>query len=118
MGKPPPRRSPRATLLLHGWEWLAGLLVLGIWLGFPWYLVAVLAGYGFHMVTDHMFNRRGLWSYFLVYRARRGFQLSKRASYWDLDHVYGGLQGEVPLAGRLIERWIGKSGIRGRGNLE
>ena len=27
------RREAMATLVLHGWEWLVGLVFLGIWIG-------------------------------------------------------------------------------------
>jgi hypothetical protein len=69
-------RRPVAVWMLHGWEWLVGLVVLGVWVGFPWWLVAVLVGYGLHLITDHLFNSGGLGNYFLIYRARHRFQRS------------------------------------------
>ena len=41
------QREPVAIYLLHSWEWLAGLAVLGVWTGFPWWLVALLVGMAF-----------------------------------------------------------------------
>ena len=109
------RRQPVATFLLHGWELLAGLVVLGIWIGFPWWLLAVLVGYGLHLATDHLFNGGGLWNYSLIYRARYRFQLTRLADGWDFDHAYSVLRKEVPPAVMLIEWWKGRTHPPDRG---
>ena len=103
------RRQPVATFLLHSWEWLAGLVVLGIWAGFPWWLAAVLVGYSLHVITDYLFNGRGLRSYFLIYRAINWFQAEKLFPGLDHSQAYGVLQKEVPVAARLIEWWNRRS---------
>ncbi len=98
-------RPPVATLALHAWEWLAGLTALGIESGFPWWLSAILVGLGLHLVTDHLFNKGGPWTYFLAYRALHRFQVNRLAPQWDFDHAYEVLKKEVPPAVRLIEWW-------------
>ena len=98
-------RKPVATFALHAWEWLAGLTALGIESGFPWWLSAILVGLGLHLVTDHLFNKGGLWTYFLTYRALHRFQVNRLAPQWDFDHAYEVLKKEVPPAVRLIEWW-------------
>ena len=100
--------KPVATFVLHAWEWLAGLVALGIWTGFPWWLVAVLSGYGLHLITDNLFNRGGTWSYSLVYRARHRFLVERLAPGWNLDRGYDVLRKEIPFAVRLIEWWGGR----------
>ena len=109
------RREPVATFLLHGWEWLAALVVLGLWTGFPWWLLAVVVGYGLHLLTDHVFNGGRIWSYSLIYRARHAFRMEKLAPDWKMDHAYGVLQKEVPFAARLINWWSSRSGMDDRG---
>ena len=102
------RREPIATFVLHGWEWLLGLVVLGLFMGFPWALSAALVGYGLHLITDQMFNNGGLWSYSLVYRARHRFRAAELAPDWDFDHAYEVLRSEVPFATATIEWWRGR----------
>ena len=101
------RRQPLTVLLLHGWEWFIGLVVLGIFVGFPWWLVAVLVGYGLHLTTDHVFNRGRLLCYSFIFRASYRFQMAKVAPNWDLAHGYDVLRSEMPFAANLIERWNG-----------
>lgn len=102
-------RRPVAVYLLHGWEWIVGLALLGLWTGFPWWLVAVLAGYSLHVVTDHMFNNGGPWTYSLAYRARHGFRVARVAPQWNPSHAYEVLQKEVPFALTLIDWWKRRS---------
>ena len=103
------RRQPVAVFVLHGWEWLAGLIAFGIWAGFPWWLVATLVGYGLHLTTDHLFNHGDLLSYSLVYRARHGFLRVRVASNWNSERTYEALAREVPFAVWLIECWKRRS---------
>ena len=100
--------NPVATFVLHAWEWLAILVAVGIWTGYPWWHMAVLSGYGLHLITDHLFNRGGTWSYSLIYRARHRFLVQRLAPGWNLDRGYDVLRKEIPFAARLIEWWIGR----------
>ena len=90
------RRRPVTVLALHGWEWVALLVGLGIWAGFPVWLVAVLVGYCLHLATDHQFNSGLLWSYSFVYRARHRFKREKVAPNWNFEDSYEILQRELP----------------------
>ena len=101
------RRRPVTVLALHGWEWLAVLLAVGIWIGFPGWLVAVLVGYGLHIMTDHLFNSGTLWSYSFIYRARHGFRREKVAPNWEFANTYEILRQELPFAASILDRWNG-----------
>ena len=105
-------REPTATFVLHSWELLTGLAVFGLWAGFPWWLMAVLLGYGLHISTDHVFNPGRLLSYSLVYRAYHRFKVARLAPDWDFDHAYGILRAEVPPAALLMKWWRNKSRVR------
>ena len=98
-------RKPIATTLLHGWEWVATLLVVGILMGFPWWLLAMSVGHGLHVVTDQLFNGGGWRAYSVSYRASHGFQMVNVSPDWDSEHAYGVLQKEMPNAARLIGWW-------------
>ena len=91
----------RVTSALHAWEWLAGLLVIGIVTGFPWWVSAILVGYGLHLLTDHLFNQGGTWVYFLVYRASHGFRADRMVPHWEVHHSYRVILREIPFAVRL-----------------
>ena len=106
------RRQPSATYLLHSWEWLVGLVLLGIWTGFPWWMAALVVGHGLHVTTDHIFNKGGPWSYSLLYRARHGFVLPRVAPGWDHDRSFEVLRSEFPLAARLIEWWRKRTDLK------
>ena len=106
------RRRPIAAFVLHGWELLAGLIVFGVWAGFPWWLVAVVVGYGGHMITDQMFNRGGILSYSFLYRARHGFQLGRLEPGWNFDDSMETLRAELPPAAWLVQWWWRRSGHR------
>jgi hypothetical protein len=88
------------------------LLALGIWAGFPWWIVAVLVGYGLHLTTDHLLNKGGPWSYFLVYRAYHRFRKARVFPKGDLDDTYNVLRTEVPFAVWLIKWWHNRSARR------
>ena len=98
-------RKPVAVLILHAWEWLAGLLIIGIWAGFPWWMVAILVGYGLHVSTDHLFNRGRLLTYSLLYRASFRFEVSRLAPNWNSIHTYRILQNELPYIAKLYDWW-------------
>ena len=102
-------REPVAVFILHGWEWVAGLIVFGTWIGYPWWLVAVVTGFGLHLTTDHLFNGGGLWSYSLLYRARHRFKAARIGREGDSQRAYRTLQQELPPAIWLIEWWRGRS---------
>jgi hypothetical protein len=108
--------EPVATLALHAWEWVAGLVLLGIWTGFSWWLIAVLLGYGPHVITDHTSNRGKRWTYSLLYRARHKFQVAKLAPGWRFEYSYRILEKELPPLARLIERWRDRQLARNRSN--
>ena len=98
-------RRPVATFAIHAWEWLTLLVVLGIFTSYQWWLVAVVVGYGLHLITDHVFNHGGMWSYSLIYRARYRFEAARLAPKWDIEHSLGVLKAEIPPAARLLEWW-------------
>ena len=108
------RRRPITTLLLHAWEWLAALVLLGAWSGFPWWLLAMTIGYSLHVVTDLIFNEGHPWTYSLIYRARYGFHATRLNPEWSFDHAYAQLQREARPAIMLIEWWKGSPVIDGR----
>jgi len=97
--------SPVAVFVLHAWEWLAGLLALGIETGFSWWLTAVVVGYGLHIITDHINNKGRMWRYSIAYRARHGFKVARLAPQWDSNYTYSVLKREIPPAVVLIEWW-------------
>ncbi|MFC1935222.1 hypothetical protein ACFLX9_00420 [Chloroflexota bacterium] len=94
---------PISTLVFHAWEWLAGLLVVGIWTGFPWWLTAMLVGYGLHIATDHVANKASPWRYFIVYRAWCGFQTERVGDELGYDAVNEVLKQEIPPAAWLMD---------------
>ena len=53
-------RKPIVTLAFHAWEWLISLVLLGVWTGFSWWLTAAIIGYGLHLFTDQIANKRSL----------------------------------------------------------
>jgi hypothetical protein len=67
-------RFPIAIKLLHGWEWLAALMAVGLVAGFPWWVAAAAAGYGLHIAGDQMYNQRKWWWYFLTYRTWKRYR--------------------------------------------
>lgn len=99
------RHQPVFTVVVHAWKWLAGLVVLGVWMGFPWWIIGVVVGYGLHLTTDHLFNSSCLWTYSLFFRTYRRFQVAQLAPGWDFDHAYDVIQRKCPLAAKLIELW-------------
>ena len=103
------RREPVSVLLFHSWEWLAGLILFGVWTGFQWWLVAVVVGFGLHLITDKVFNRVSLRSQSLIYRARHRFRAAVLSPDWDLDATYRVLEQEVRPAVWLIEWWRDRS---------
>jgi len=104
------RRKPTATFLLHGWEWLGTAIAFGVSFGFPWWLLALIVGHGFHLVTDHIFNGGRTFSYSLIYRASQGFQMARVAPGWDFDYAFKVFKKEMPPAAWLIEWWVKRSG--------
>ena len=99
------RRGAVATVFLHSWELLAGLLVLGAWRGFSWWLVAVIVGYGSHVLTDHLFNKGVPWRYSLLYRIDHRFRLSKLSPDWEFDHAHHRFRREINPTVRVIGWW-------------
>ena len=78
-------KKPAALVGLHAWEWLAGLVAACVWLSFPWWLVALTAGYAGHMATDQRFNRVHRMGYFITYRAYHAFDVDRLMPEWRLD---------------------------------
>jgi hypothetical protein len=78
-------KRPAALLVLHAWEWLILLAVATVWLSFPWWLVAVTAGYAGHMATDQRFNLVYRMGYFITYRAYHRFDVDSLTPDWRLD---------------------------------
>ncbi|MBM3942645.1 MAG: hypothetical protein FJ316_06935 [SAR202 cluster bacterium] len=98
-------RQPTAVYALHAWEWLAGMLALGIWIGFQWWLASAIAGYALHLVTDHVVNRGRPLTYSLIYRACHRFRMAEVAPSWTIEHAHEVLESEIPLANRLVNWW-------------
>jgi hypothetical protein len=98
------RRSPTVIYPLHAWEWVAMLIAYGAWVGYPWWLAALIAAFGLHVATDQIFNRAGPWTYFFFYRARHGFRVAKVAPHWRVENTMQALQQEMPLAAWFL-RW-------------
>ncbi len=71
-------RFPIAIKLLHGWEWFAASLVVGMLAGFPWWVAAAAIGYGLHIAGDQMYNQRKWWWYFLTYRTWKKYRSRKK----------------------------------------
>ena len=103
------RREPVSVLFFHSWEWLFGLILFGLWTGFPWWLAAVVLGFGLHLITDKGFNRVSLKSQSLIYRARHRFRAAVLVPNMDLDQTYRILEQEVRPAVWLIEWWRSRS---------
>jgi hypothetical protein len=58
------------VLPLHGWEYLAGLVLAGV---FRPPVLSVAAGYGIHLALDHVFNGLGpRFGYSLLWRLGKG----------------------------------------------
>ena len=100
------RRTPVFTVLAHGWEWIGVLLALGVWVHFPWWLIAIIAGHGLHVISDHVFNARGsTWAYSVLYRARHRFRAIRLIDDWDFgfDTAYEHLRQETYMIWRLVD---------------
>ena len=93
-------RRPTGSFFLHGWEWLISMVVLGTYIGFPWWLVAISLGYASHMISDQIFNRTKLFSYSVIYRSFHRFRLEKvfqqekmygasKEFHNEIDHIKG-----------------------------
>ena len=54
--------------ILHAWEWWLILDLLVVVLGFPWWGVAAVVGYGLHIISDQISHNRGNLWYFLSFR--------------------------------------------------
>lgn len=77
-------KRPAAILVLHAWEWLAGMLAVCVWLSFPWWLVALTIGYAGHLATDQRFNDVYRMGYFITYRTYHGFSVDRFMPEWRL----------------------------------
>jgi len=80
-------RGSRLFIWLHSLEFLALLAGLAVWLRSDVLFGAVL-GAGVHLVIDQIGNRRPLgyersaWFYFLAYRWRSAFRISRMYRNW------------------------------------
>ena len=54
--------------ILHAWEWWLMLDLLVVVLGFPWWGIAAVVGYGLHIISDQISHDRGKFWYFLSFR--------------------------------------------------
>lgn len=68
------KKQATASFVLHSWEWLIGLFCLGIVVWFHWWIIAVIAGYASHIMTDQLFNKPKLLSYSFIFRATKAFK--------------------------------------------
>jgi hypothetical protein len=71
------RTYHRAYLVLHGWEWLGGVLFAAWASGWNPWLVGLLVGWTQHLVADQFSNRPSPWGYSLLYRIRHGWNFGK-----------------------------------------
>lgn len=65
----------RLFIFLHAWEWFILLACLTWATGGDLLLTGVLIGYGHHMLLDALYNGRSIWSYWLIWRWKHGFDL-------------------------------------------
>ena len=54
--------------ILHAWEWFLILDLMVVVLGFPWWRIASVVGYGLHIISDQISHDRGKFWYFLSFR--------------------------------------------------
>ncbi|TFH14060.1 MAG: hypothetical protein E4H02_10640 [Lentisphaerales bacterium] len=63
----------RIFILLHAWEWLPIMLAVSWVTGWNPWLLGWLVGHSQHMILDQVGNRAGMFTYFLLFRARNRF---------------------------------------------
>ena len=80
-------RVPIAIKLLHGWEWFAALLVVGMLAGFPWWIAAAAVGYGLHIAGDQISHQRKWWWYILTYRTWKRYRsrVIRGIGHWTME---------------------------------
>ena len=78
--------EPTAIFTLHAWEWLVAMLVAGVVLGFPWWLIALVAGYFSHIATDHIANKGKPLKYSILYRLSQKFKFHRIFAGGSLRH--------------------------------
>ena len=78
--------EPTAKFALHAWEWLVAMLVTGVVLGFPWWLIALIAGYLSHVSTNHMANKGQPLRYSILYRSSQKFKFDRIFDGGTLRH--------------------------------
>jgi hypothetical protein len=91
------KHKPRVFVVLHAWEWFAGLVIATAMLSFPWWMVTVTVGYATHIATDHHFNKPNVWGYFIVFRAYHRFRVERISPDWELQDPVHALLRELRL---------------------
>ena len=96
------KRRDKVFFLLHAWEYLALFLLIAALFNWSPLLIAALAAYFGHLVTDQVYYRAFPLGYFLSFRIIKGFHAQEVAP-WDLSSAYKALTQGVPF-GTLLER--------------
>ena len=104
-------RTPVMTLVFHAWEWPCGLLVLGGWTGFSWWLTAAVVAYGLHLTVDALFNNVDFTRYSIVFRALSGFRRAKLTPQWTAQKSREEINVEAPAVAAVVD-WL--QGLTGR----
>jgi hypothetical protein len=94
-------KRPAALVVLHAWEWLAGLVAVCVWMSFPWWLVAVTVGYSGHLIADQLFNQVYGLGYSIIHRAYHAFDTDRFSRKWRLDPPVESLVSELRFIRRL-----------------
>ncbi|MBI4799371.1 MAG: hypothetical protein HY794_11725 [Desulfarculus sp.] len=68
------QRVPRILIVTHSWELMALAWGLILALGAPPWVKALAVGWLYHLTWDQLCNSVGARFYFLLYRARLGFE--------------------------------------------
>jgi hypothetical protein len=90
----------RLFLLLHGYELFPPILIAAILLGWHPLLLAGALAFLAHLLTDQFSNRARPLTYFLTYRALKGFRL-KAVVDWKEEFIYEEMT-RLPFVKRLL----------------
>ena len=94
------RRRPVGIVALHAWEWMLAWIALDQFLWFPsWLYMAVVFGYGMHLVTDVVFNKAGAAYYSFIYRAATGF---RKGPGFNVDNAMAAMEQRVPYMAFMV----------------
>jgi hypothetical protein len=77
-------RTKRVFYLLHGWEYLVPLLLVTLASAWNALVLGALLGLLSHLIADQVANKAYPLTYFVSYRLRHGFLIS-RVSPWTVE---------------------------------